>query len=66
MGDDQTVLNGVEVDRVIKRMAYEILETRLEILFLDRLMPAWYKKSDLKRHRTLRMLLETSQYERFR
>jgi pyrimidine operon attenuation protein/uracil phosphoribosyltransferase len=27
MGDNQTVLNGVEVDRVIKRMAYEILET---------------------------------------
>lgn len=28
MGDDQTVLNGIEIERVIKRMAYEILETR--------------------------------------
>jgi pyrimidine operon attenuation protein/uracil phosphoribosyltransferase len=31
MGDDQTVLTGVEIDRTLKRMAYEIIEARKEI-----------------------------------
>lgn len=30
MGADQTILNDVDMDRALKRMAYEILETRRE------------------------------------